>query len=379
MPAKHDWDVAALAAAYFRSQGQKQVDIARQLRKGQPEVSRLLKHALKQGWLDDLPRLVREKVPNEVWKQMEQAFLSFHHLQDKVSAWAPKGVACRVHVIPAKGDDFYRQAARHVAGILQRSAVIGITYGRTLARMIRALPEFKDRLGRRSVKFRVVPLCGEPLHLINVERSERYSSTLLAHDLQVIIGGQQRWFMPSLIGVPVYIPSIYSRAENGAIRNYIERVPGYKEIFLPRDGQNERPLINTVDTLLTGVGIVSHDPGRTGTFIRERLKQEDEPHKTALESAVDGDIGGVLVPKRNLDNKTSEYKLVQDMNRGWVGLHEEHIKQCASQAKEPKSPGVVIIASSMEKAVLIRNVVERGLANVLLIDKSLATALEALP
>ena len=158
-------------------------------------------------------------------------------------------------------------------------------------------------------------------------------------------------------------------------RQSIEELPGYDSIF-----GNRSRLINRVDTIITGAGIVVPGPENlehsTGDLIEERLQQERDLTKAKLDQIIWGDIGGWLIEKPGL--KPADKKLVEDLNRGWTGATLDHLKWVAAAAEPGKRIGNILVAWGPAKAGLIIEAVKRGLVNTLLIDSSLGERIKTM-
>src|SRR5215831_3959361 len=89
-----DVEMYTLAAAYLRSEQKLQEEIAEILKISQPEVSRLLKRAVKKHWLDYPPPIFR--CPEEIrdlWERAHARFFSSEKLLARLKATEPPGVS----------------------------------------------------------------------------------------------------------------------------------------------------------------------------------------------------------------------------------------------------------------------------------------------
>src|SRR5205823_12692483 len=119
---------------------------------------------------------------------------------------------------------------------------------------------------------RFIPLTGEPLTYPDPETS----SSTLAHRLGEIFSPGLH-ALHSLAAVPAFIPAKFPRKSQTTIRDFIAEIAGYRAVFERADGgvpggagsgkrqgdpQAGAPLVDRLDTIITGVGTVA--PGVSG-------------------------------------------------------------------------------------------------------------------
>src|SRR5207248_2498335 len=118
---------------------------------------------------------------------------------------------------------------------------------------------------------------------------------------------------------------------------------------------------------LTSIGVSDKD--HRGIFLDERVVigdvSEDE-----LNTLVVGDLGGVMLPRRDL--KGPQRKRIRQMMEGWTGVQMDDLRRCAFAARKNDRPGVVVIACGKIRAAAVRRAVELGLVNELILDAELA-------
>ena len=138
---KNDRQHLALAAARLRSEGLRQSDIAGRLKLSQPEVSRLLSLADEMKWINPNPTLVRSKIPDEIWRQVDDVHFSSTELNKLVRKILPDEIDCSVYIVRGthNTDEFGRAAAARVAEIVRTSDTLGIMWGRSLATLVDGL------------------------------------------------------------------------------------------------------------------------------------------------------------------------------------------------------------------------------------------------
>lgn len=376
-PAIHK--TAAMRAAYLCAvTGLTQGDIGELLGGlSQSQVSRLLKRAEANGWLERSYRFTGEaKLSPE---QMEELRLIgeprqlLDALQDVTSA---TGVRVRSVIVVDSGGRgttpralrtrltrFGGAAATRIDEFLVRSDVFAVTWGNTLSHVVDGL-ERAATLRAKGRAIRFVPVCGEPLE----RESNEDTSSFLARRLHKIVRGLAAPPPPSLTGVPALIPRKFVGAKSKVIREFVEQAASYKEIFGTRE-----PLIAQVDSLLTSAG----PSGRAMGFIHKELLAAGSTRGRLLTTArlsalVAGDLGGVLIPRRSLTDRRE----VDALNAMWTGARLEHFERIARQADRRRRPGMILVAlGGADRAEIVAEAVRWGLVNELIIDRQLADAL----
>lgn len=373
MPRRKDHDeekLYALGAGYLAGEGLKQRDIAHRLGTSQPEVSRLLQVAEKAGWLERRPPLFHgAQLDPALWAEAQARFFSSGALLEKLAEHEREVRGALVGVTVFHGGDeepFSRAAAVALEELLRRAAVVGVSWGRTLRRMVDALRQHAVPHTLREGRIELVPLCGEPLQARQDPLT--FSSTALAAELSELLNGPGGPPPPSLAGVPAFIPSCFHRKpEQEVILRFLSLVAGYGAVFSGKDAR-----VHRIDSVLTSLGVV-HAAHR-GIFLQERIDlgeiSEEELDRLAI-----GDMGGIIIPNRGLS--PTEQKRVRELNERWTGIKEEQVRTCARRAIANGRPGVIVLGVGAERRDLVKRIIALGLVNHLLIDRRLADALEA--
>jgi DNA-binding transcriptional regulator LsrR (DeoR family) len=277
----------------------------------------------------------------------------------------------RLHVIPASHvDQFCDAASRHLANLLESDQMtIGTMYGKTVSQLIDGIGRYRAATGDRG-GIRVIPLAGDPLYLLNQQTQEVSASHLAAKLERILVGASRD--LPSLTGVPAYVSwdFVSDPKKHVVINEFLKRIPGYAQIFCGIDGP---PYIEQLDTVISGVGIITSSEKSTAAFIRERELQDKEKF-SSRKHLVLGDIAGVLLPKPELSD--ADKAKLDDLNQGWKGVQLNHLRNVARRARPGGPTGVIVAAFSKEKAPIVREAVIRGLVNNLVVDDSLAGAIE---
>ncbi|MGD0259318.1 MAG: hypothetical protein ABSD29_05765 [Verrucomicrobiota bacterium] len=380
----------AIAAARMRSEGLTQAQIAKRLGKSQPEVSRLVSYAEENQFLARSPSFLSQNVAAADLKEADRRFFVHEELRKVLRKLAPDGLHLDVRVLPDGEEAFAAAAASCVSELVRRARLVGIMWGRSLEGLVSRIRGCLDRPGQgESYQAQCIPLCGDPVHLMNL-RHVKFSASHLAAELGQAIKPGRPSDQPCLVGVPAYLPRKFFLQRNGAAgwQDFVEGIPGYRLIFGPGNGK-EKPWIERVDTIISGTGIIARESHRqnhrespadtaafekTGDFIRERLTQEAGITESALAKLIYGDIGGWLLGRRGL--RADERRLVESLNQGWTGIKGEQLAEVARNAQPAGAPGIILVAAGPAKAEMVREIVRKGFVNELLIDSSLSTALQ---
>ena len=409
--------VHAAAAACLRGAGMLQKEIADTLKITQPAVSRHLKEAEGRGWIKFLdPRFIPPAGEDgHVWEKAQARFFTNRSIQEGLKARFPIGAGRlrRVTVLhgepeedrPATAEKELTSAAVYGDGrlrvaeelataekeltsaavhtirtLLSKVEIVGVTWGRTISRLVRTLGAHIHDAPRGQDPIRFVPLCGEPLK----DRFEpiKFSSSALASQFSTIFNGSDRPRPPSLAGVPAFIPKFKmksgvqvarTRPEVRAIREFLRQVAGYAEVMDDEDsdtGSSEH-LVNHLGAILTSVGVVEEE--YRGIFLQERVQIGDIT-ESELKECVVGDLGGIIIPKPDLTADQARH--IDELNQRWTGIKQRHIVQCAEAADDTR-PGVILLALGRRRRSVAMRCIELGLVNELIVDQSLAQALEA--
>jgi DNA-binding transcriptional regulator LsrR (DeoR family) len=373
-------DVAleAQAAAYLYSQGSDQAKIQAVLGVSQGEVSRLLAVARREGWLQ-----TRCVLPEGAAAAVEQVVFSGRDdLRRRLDREAARGGApvrgVRVFHSGGEGTDpaawearlarFGRAAAARLQELLPHVRLAGVAWGATIARLVDGLRQLNPRPPDLPAPAHFIPLTGEPLTYPDPETS----SSRLAHRLNEAVGGGPG-ALHSLAAVPAFIPAKFAPRGRAAIRLFIAEIAGYRLIFerTDADGRPQEPLVDRMDSVVTGVGTVAAQI--SGRLLDDRLVAE-RMTKEELRARVVGDIGGVFLPRAARD------RVVRGINERWTGVRLEHLARCARAALQgPRRAGVVVVAVGAAKAEIVLACVRAGLVSELILDHDLARALIQAP
>ena len=380
-PKKPDRDFAAQKAAYLFCERQlTQQQIAEFLEVSQSLVSRLLAKAEDEGWLERKYRFVPKGLSPAREEELRRVAEPKGLVELLAGLTSDNGVRVRApHVVESgpggtsaraferRFKAFGRSVGVVLMDVLASSDTFGVTWGRTISHVVDSLADIpRPQATGRPIRF--VPVCGEPLD----QASNRDTSSHLVERLHRLLqpGAPPP---PSLTGVPALISRNFRGADERGIRKFVTHAASYRVVFGKRS-----PLINQVDSLLTSVGAAEHPMG----FIHDELLRAGSTPgrrltKDTLARLVAGDIGGVLIPRRDLD--AAGRKEVESLNAMWTGMKRQHLERIARHAVRSDHPGVIAVSmGGTNRAEVIAEALRCGLVNELIIDRELAGALTRL-
>lgn len=264
-------------------------------------------------------------------------------------------------------------AAQRVAELLKSARLVAVTWGITLAMMVRAMATLGGIRLARQTKLRMFPAVGDPLATSIGERS----STAIAATLQQLLLSAHGPHVESLslARAPVLIPHQLSDEGKRIIKAMNELQPAYQEIFGVMPGQEPSGdgLIDQMDGLLTSVA----SPEQPLRIYAAEVEELGVVNREELNRLTIGDLGGALLPRDRLND--DDQRTFESILTYWTGARLEHYQKCAERAAEdPSRLGVVVLAIGPNKAQLILECVRRGLITELIIDEHLARTLDAL-
>ena len=373
---EEEFRLLAIAAARLRNDAKNQKQIAAALAVSQTVVYRLLTFARKHHYLTSREAVLPENIEAEDWNKVEQRYFVDPAFVGALSERVPHGLHLDARIFSGSYDEFTFAAAGRIIDLIQRAKHIGVMWGRTIEKLIAGI---KARRKPRRGTIECLPLCGEPVYSMTQELLE-FSASQLAVNLARSIQASHRG-LPCLTGVPAYVGRKVLAPESdqpSPWEEFVHGIPNYERIF-GTITSDRLALVNSLDAVLTGVGIVVTQHGskdyETGVFIRERVAQEGIA-KEALNRIILGDIGGLLIEKPGLNPR--DHQLVKDLNAGWTGIKASHLERVAKSARPGRAPGVIVAAYGEAKAELVNEIIKRGYVNELVIDPSLADALKGL-
>ena len=378
-------NIEMLAAAALAGEGKRPAEIAAQLGISAVAVSRHLKQARVDKYLEVHTTFAEQRVARETMEEVLKR-LKRQDLEVKVNsvrgrpAEAAK-VSLRVFRCGDEREERQRLkklgilAAPLVRSLMLRSTSCGLTWGGTLEAVVAGIREMHCSLPWKSnERIEFIPLSGEPLG----EAPSSFSSSNLARDLG-LLANRSGYDALSLAMVPAFVPDEFQSHEREGVWSLIELVKAYHQIFGPHTkgravarSSRSIPKAMNLDMILTSVGS-SDKPlgfGRGVLFDHLSVSYHD------LKSLLAAEVGGVCIPKDNLTRAQCEdLDKVQD---SWTGLQLDHLELCARRAKDPLKgpPGVVVVSAGKKRAAAVYELIRRGLVNHLITDEVLADELE---
>jgi DNA-binding transcriptional regulator LsrR (DeoR family) len=366
------------AAYLYAQEGQSQAEIAAELKVSPAVISRVLDR-VRGRFYKESRQFLKENLPEGLREGLENrlAASDLGKALNRVSAYAVGRAGPRVRVFRVGGEPereseqewtarlekFTRMAAPSVWDLLSRARLCGVTWGGTLATLVRA---GKTMAMRPSSGTEFIPLAGEPLGFAPTTSS----SSLLADELQQMFRGDKS-HAKSLTMLPALIPRDFSTGERLVIEKLIERLKDYEAIFLG-EGKDNPPLAECVDGIITSVG-----PKPLG-FAEGRSLLDDAEGRFFV-----GDLGGVLLPKNQADPAqiAALEAFMKDFDGRWKGLRLDHVRKCADAAAKkdaaPSQIGVVVVCMGDRRAPAVFEGVKNGLISHLFVDEFLEKALLA--
>ncbi|MGA7413797.1 MAG: hypothetical protein WBW33_25200 [Bryobacteraceae bacterium] len=365
------------AAYLYAHQGKTQAEIAAELKVSPAVISRVLDR-VRGAYYEESRKFLKGNVSSELQAELENRLLAnkVGKALNRLSEFAlgRPGPTVRVFRVgaeperegepessPTSLEKFTRMAAPSVWELLSRARLCGVTWGGTLATLVRTS---KTLATRPSSLTEFIPLAGEPLGFA----ATASSSSILADELQQLFRDDKS-HARSLTMLPALIPSEFSRDERRVIEKLIGRLTDYRIIFLGGP-KGEEPLADDVDGIITSVG-----PNPLGFVGGSLLDEKERPFFV-------GDLGGILLPKNQVGPaKVAELKaFMDDFEERWKGLRQKHVRKCAERAAakdaKPSQIGVVVVCMGASRAAAIFECVKNGLVSHLFIDESLEKALE---
>lgn len=252
---------------------------------------------------------------------------------------------------------------------------IAVSWGATAFELIHALSRHQQsRIGdhRRFRTVPVIPTVGDPVGVSPAAGG--ISSTRLAKALSELLTGSSQK-VPSLEGILPVLPRNFDEQKRMTIREYIELMKGYRDVFGSRDdrGAIEGKLAK-VDTILTGAGAF-----QSWQKWGSELMVDSGVPVAELKRCCAGDIGGALVPLENVDSDPAARAEFERLSSLWTGITLEHFRAVAQRAANGAAPGVVLCAIGSNKAKIVHDLIVRfRVVNKLVVDPHLAKALEKL-
>jgi len=381
-----------VAIVMLSARGRAQKDIAKRFGVRQSTVSRVLKAADDDGWLQRSVTVNPKRIDKDLLERA-LALLSEPDLHKRIAQRVadrrlPSPVT--VHVFPTprsrrrepdydwSTEHFGASVARHVRDLLAGGVQsCGLTWGLSIGGVVRGIEELAPAAARRSRAVKVVPLCGDPL---GRDANSLLSSSALAQRLSRTINTPPTSTL-SLAMLPAFLPGDFSAAEVNTVWKLIAKMHAYALIFGGRHARDAAASgrravahhANQLDMILTGISAAGRPLGDGhGPLFESGGLTEARFNELVL-----ADIGGVLIEKGELS--PGRRAALTRLKMRWTGLNARELGACAARAtaaqNDPRKPGVVLVAAGKLKAESVQAAVRLGLVNQLLIDAELEAEL----
>jgi len=273
---------------------------------------------------------------------------------------------------------FGRAAAGRIREIVMEAGTVYCAFGRQLLAVVDGIRRLGLATPWTKKRIQFVPVWGEVLTDARAEATspsfpepERFSASFIAAELSRLANGP-REPVYSLLAAPAIIPRGFPPADIDCIKRFIHKNKAYAEIF--GDSGHDGLLHDKPDTLLAGAGVPQHK----GRFWSAAIMHAIDVRQEDMEKLVVGDSGGVLIERPGLSH--SEQQQLQEIQSHWLGLHKDHLKYIADNARTGGHGGVTVVGVGKLRATVIFEAIKShgGLINELVIDRALADELARL-
>jgi DNA-binding transcriptional regulator LsrR (DeoR family) len=256
-----------------------------------------------------------------------------------------------------------RAAAHHFFTRLPRIDRMGLGHGRTLRGFLKSTEDLctvVEEVDRKPERL-VVAVFGSLSFDTRTEMHEEWfeaGAPYLANRLANLLRCK-RMFLES----PVHAPLEFFRQGGvnpdavATAKRFVESLPNYRTILL---GESDQPaVVETLDTLITSVGDLktSFDSLDPNSSLKAPFLSEEERRQLRAE-AVGEILGRYIVP----DGSTGAAGTISHkINERVFGLGLEHLERIVERAadRDPPAPGVIVVASSREKAKVVQALLNR--------------------
>jgi DNA-binding transcriptional regulator LsrR (DeoR family) len=370
----------AKEAAYLYALGLSQEKIAEYLYSSTATISRRLKLAREEGFLEDRPvlKLSEEDLQEcsriafggELREALHRAVGGYRLRNITIVPSAPKASPEDEVNIPRVGEAAALRLRYHEAR--GKMHLVGVSWGRTTwatafaARQLLPPNSAADPPKKAPPEF--IPLAGDLLLSPEKGTYTLAASTVAAELTQAFQGNlkKQRY-----LWAPAYIPFTFLQgdpeqveAERTTVRRFLESLPPYRQIFGPAEDGKE-PLINRLDTILAGAGAFSD---KAWWFnLAEHIRPEE---KERLAQSAIGDLCGRFIPRRNASK--DGIRLIEEINDRVFVPPLEAFTRCAERARREDTPGPILVAEGADKAEVVTHICLEGFVSEIVIDQELA-------
>ncbi len=400
-------ELEIVEAAYYRSLGMTQEEIAGALRKSVATVTRRLAEAHARGYLrevtalnvpDQLLAAVVERVSDKTRAKAFEEYFGRRILRKAIivpvlgaqagrdaagghAAAAERRAKARAYV--------GRAAAGHLASVIAGGHVVGVSYGRTLRTVSEAALALVGT-GKNRVKVDFFPLVGGLLALIDPRASRpedrrdafRYSAAEIALQLAHAFRGESSGQLQ--LPTPAFCPRQYLE-DGGTLAGamaFVRSIPEYRAIFGVGDHRHRDPdsRISQMNVAITSVGgppARVGDQRETGWYSKEDVVFDSKEIDALIEAGAVGDFCGHFITEGQMEGSGSA-SVLDELNQRLIGPHPMDFQRCAEKAHLENTPGVILVAHSADKAAATLSALKNGCVSTLIVDDALARKMEEL-
>lgn len=328
---------------------------------------------------------VREDIDHEPWKVELEDVLQKLSGGVLKSVWVFNAGGVKEPADQTEWDWQIGNLARNSAWLVQKQLLksrsgIAVGWGKTIAESIDAVAaRFKRGVGEARAherkKILVIPTVGTPSG--GPATDVEHSSSKQAANLNEAINGTWKDCISLENSSCVMPPDLSDEQREGYLRATRMVGGGFEKIYgLPNHSQDQKPLIETVDTALTSAGAFHVE-----SFFLKQLVQTGGVPLSTLKDVAAGDMGSALIPDERINgNSKLEEGFNQILRLLLPGIRLSHYQGIARRVagRSDGPAGVILVALNGNKANIVLNCVRHQAVSVLVIDYHLAHSLKLL-
>lgn len=415
--------LAAAAAKLHLEKKLNQTVIGKELGIHQTEVSRLLKksdHVIT-NWSPSPPTGMSKK---EFLRQVDERLSTRVTRQILESISGDEDFKVDIVYEPTRLGDaqtgFDPRVGAKLSRLIKRATLVGVAWDLDIKPYDDHISGFVTRArGKNQEPIQFIPLCGiteygtDALIKSSTVVAMRYHRTV-NKDFE---GDKKCPKLLNLNCIPLVHPPPKKESNSTLnwspisedVRCYIkDAFPDYEEIFGSMSNSFDRVdpagLAFNVDMIISGIGETPLDSDRLLDFLYpndEKISikipgiKDRTIEKTRLKhEIIIGDIAGVLLPRTHNADTDFNRKIVDHLNSRLATLRPVHLQRCRTKAlkqnydfrnnianinRQAKTiPGVVVVAHGEDKCEALLSAIAEGYVSRVIIDDSLANAIEKL-
>ncbi len=386
-----------LSAAYYRTLGLKQEEIAQLLGKSIATITRRLRDAQEAGLLQE--KIVLNATPEDL--KHIYARVSNRRLGRQIEEHFGKRTLQQVIVVPTPSTGMTpaairgllgKSAAVHLASVLAQypeQQLVGVSFGRTVRAIADASESVADP-GRAALNVDFIPLTGGLSALPGPSTGETLSET--AEDEQYLKDAFTysasenaltfaKAFRASASGqlhlpTPAFCPRRYLEG-GGTLKHalhFVESIPEYQFILGTTVNGKRDPsaLIARLTCAITSVGGPPNSSGEEqGWWLGTRGPLLGNELEAITAEGVIGDICGYFITEDQVSGFSHDSTVYQ-VNQRLFGPTPDDFRHCARNALLNGHPGVIMVAHHSSKARAVLSAIRNECVSTLIVDDALA-------